>query len=141
MLSNNDGCVVARSQEAKDLGIKMGEPAFQLESLFEKHHVHVFSSNYTLYGDMSHRVMKTLSAFSPEVEIYSIDEAFLSLRGMGWSLIDYGREIRATVFQNVGLPVGVGIGPTKTLAKVSNCFAKKESINRGVFQIISKKRH
>ncbi|AHM60356.1 DNA repair nucleotidyltransferase/DNA polymerase [Flammeovirgaceae bacterium 311] len=130
VLSNNDGCVISRSQEAKDLEIWMGAPAFQIRELVEQHQIKVFSSNYTLYGDMSGRVMQTLRTFSPNVEVYSIDEAFLDASGLPagalpQDLTDWGQLLRATVRKNVGIPVGVGIGPTKTLAKVANWIAKK----------------
>jgi DNA polymerase V len=126
VLSNNDGCVIARSNEAKELGIPMGAPAFEYESNFRQHNVHVFSANFALYGDMSHRVMSILSDFSPEIEIYSIDEAFLKLEG--FDSIDfqaYAEEIQQKVTKWTGIPVSVGIAPTKTLAKLANRIAKK----------------
>jgi DNA polymerase V len=126
VLSNNDGCAVARSAEAKALGINMAEPWFKIERLSKQHGVIAFSSNYALYGDMSARVMALLSTFSPKQEIYSIDECFLDLDGFApASLMDYGQQIRKTVKQNVGIPVCVGIADTKTLAKLSNHCAKK----------------
>ena len=126
VLSNNDGVAVARSAEARALGIKMGEPWFKLERLAKKHGIIALSSNYTLYGDMSARVMSILSTFSPKQEIYSIDECFLDLDGFPpESLMDYGQKIRQTVRQNVGIPVCVGIANTKTLAKLANHCAKK----------------
>jgi DNA polymerase V len=131
VLSNNDGCIVARSAEAKALGLKMGEPYFKVKELFDRHKVAVFSSNYALYGDMSQRVMKTLQQFAPEVEIYSIDEAFLNLGGFR-DLPGLARSIRETVRQWTGLPVSVGIAPTKTLAKVANNTAKKKAGYNGV---------
>lgn len=127
VLSNNDGCIVARSKEAKALGIPDLEPYFKLKPLLEKYGVYVFSSNYELYGDLSKRVMTTLESFSPDLEIYSIDEAFLSLAGINKHLPSYGREIRSTVLKHVGLPVGVGIAPTKTLAKLASHIAKKSA--------------
>lgn len=131
VLSNNDGCIIARSQEVKDLGIRMGEPYFKVKQLLQQHRVHVFSSNFELYGDMSARMMNTLRNFSPDVEVYSIDECFLGLHGIAEeNLVAYGHEIRNTVLQWTTLPVGVGIAPTKTLAKVANTFAKKQ---QGVF--------
>ena len=135
VLSNNDGCVIARSQEAKDLDIWMGAPAFKIQELVEQHQVKVFSSNYTLYGDMSARVMQTLRQFSPNVEVYSIDEAFLDAGGLPQDLESWGQQLRATVRKNVGIPVGVGIAPTKVLAKVANWIAKKhrDYKKRGVF--------
>jgi len=125
VLSNNDGCVVARSNEAKALGIGMGVPAFEVEESLRKDNVEVFSSNYTLYADMSSRVMETLSVFTPDIEIYSIDEAFLNLDGFNCSLTDYGRKIRQTVKQWTGMPVTVGIARTKTLTKIANRIATK----------------
>lgn len=125
VLSNNDGCVVARSNEAKALGIPMGAPFFKWKEVIDKHDVQVFSSNYSLYGDMSQRVMRVLKEYTPDLEIYSIDEAFLSLRGMHINRLQYGRVIRATLHQYLGIPVCVGIAGTKTLAKVANHLAKK----------------
>jgi len=126
VLGNNDGIVVARSNEAKALGIPMGAPAFKYRDLIRQHDIQVFSSNYALYGDMSQRVMETLQQFSPELEVYSIDEAFLNLSGFTHTnLTDYGRTIRSTVRQWTGLPVSVGIAETKTLAKIANHVAKK----------------
>lgn len=117
VLSNNDGCVIARSTEAKKLGIKMGEPYFRQKDFFRRHGVVCFSSNYELYADMSNRVMTTLEEMSPRCEIYSIDEAFCDLTGVRncRDLTDFGREIRATVLQRTHLTVGVGIAQTKTL--------------------------
>lgn len=127
VLSNNDGCIVARSKEAKALGIPDLEPYFKQRPFLEKHHVHVYSSNYELYGDVSKRIMTTLEAFSSEMEIYSIDEAFLSLHGFRESLPAYGRRIRNTVLRHVGMHVGVGIAPTKTLSKLASHIAKNSS--------------
>lgn len=124
VLSNNDGCVIARSNEAKALGIPMGAPAYQIRELVEKHGVAVFSSNYTLYGDMSARVMSILSSLVPEIEVYSIDEAFVNLDG----ITDYqslGTTIVNKVYKGTGIPVSLGIAPTRTLAKMANKFAKK----------------
>ena len=127
VLSNNDGCAVARSGEAKELGIKMAEPWFKIKEIAERNGVIALSSNYTLYGDISARVMTTLSYFSPDQEIYSIDECFLSLDGFKRdTLFDYGQTIRKTVKQNMGIPVCVGIAETKTLAKLANHCAKKK---------------
>ena len=109
VLSNNDGCIVARSNEAKDLGIAMGTPFFKAKDIIQKNNVVVMSSNYTLYADMSSRVMQTLNTFTPEMEVYSIDEAFLELSGIKTSLDTYGRKIRNTVLKWTGLPVSVGI--------------------------------
>ncbi len=130
VLSNNDGCVIARSEEAKALGINMGTPYFQVEYLIEKEGVVVFSSNYTLYGDMSARVMEALSYFSPELEVYSIDEAFLDLDR---NAREKGLEIQKKIYKWTGLPVSVGIAPNKTLAKIANRVAKKK--NLGVFEM------
>src|SRR5690554_3193984 len=117
VLSNNDGCVVARSPEAKTLGIKMGVPAFQIQSLIEEHGIAVFSSNYALYADMSQRVMTTLEQLAPAVEVYSIDEAFLDLTEVSSaiSLAAFGHQVRQTIRDWIGITVCVGIAPTKTL--------------------------
>jgi DNA polymerase V len=135
VLSNNDGCIVARSNEAKALGLKMGVPAFEVQDILEKNHVEVFSSNYALYADMSSRVMETLSAFTPDIEIYSIDEAFLNLAGFDHSLTDYGRQMRQTVKKWTGIPATVGIAGTKTLAKIANKIAKKSARAEGVVDL------
>ena len=124
VLSNNDGCIIARTNEAKALGIKMGEPFFQNREVLEKNHVHVFSSNYALYGDMSRRVMQVIARYAPAYEIYSIDECFLQVDGIS-DLHGFGREVQKAVFQETGIPCGVGIGTTKTLAKIGNRQAKK----------------
>ncbi len=126
VLSNNDGVAVSRSNEVKELGIKMAEPWFKMEKIAMQHGIIALSSNYTLYGDMSARVMSILSTFSPKQEIYSIDECFLDLGGFDpKTLMDYGQTIRQTVKRNVGIPVCVGIADTKTLAKLANHCAKK----------------
>ncbi len=125
VLSNNDGCVIARSNEAKKLGIPMGAPAFQYQSVFRTHGVKVFSANFHLYGDMSRRVMNILSTYSPTTEIYSIDECFLSLHGMNTDLQQYGVEMVEQVSKWTGIPISVGTAPTKSLAKVANRIAKK----------------
>lgn len=130
ILSNNDGCVIARSNEAKALGIPMGAPFFKYKKFIEAHNIVVCSSNYTLYGDMSSRVMKTLREFSPDIQVYSIDEAFLILPNK--DLIEYGKKIRRTVLQWTGIPVSIGIAATKTLAKVANHHAKKSPDSGGV---------
>jgi DNA polymerase V len=135
VLSNNDGCVVARSNEAKKLGIGMGVPAFEIKDIIRKNEVEVFSSNYTLYADMSSRVMETLSTFTPEMEVYSIDEAFLNLAGFNCSLTDYGRKIQQAVRQWTGIPVTVGIARTKTLAKIAGKIAKKSEKANGVLDL------
>lgn len=127
VLSNNDGCVVARSAEAKALGIPMGEPWFKLQDRARQHGIVAFSSNYELYADLSDRVVQVLHQFTPNLEVYSIDESFLSLDGLSHlDLADYGRQIRERVLQWVGLPGCVGIGPSKTLAKLANHCAKKD---------------
>lgn len=125
VLSNNDGCVIARSNEAKKLGIPMGAPAFQFESTFRTHKVKVFSANFHLYGDMSRRVMNILSTYSPATEIYSIDECFLSLHGIDNDLYEYGLDMVQKVGRWTGIPVSVGTAPTKALAKIANRIAKK----------------
>jgi DNA polymerase V len=126
VLSNNDGCVIARSNEAKALGIPMGAPAFQYEAIFKQHQVYVFSANFALYGDMSQRVMSLLNEFSPNIEIYSIDEAFLKLSGFDYiNLQKLGEEIQVKITKWTGIPISVGIAPTKALAKVANRIAKK----------------
>jgi DNA polymerase V len=135
VLSNNDGCVIARTPEAKALGIAGFEPVFKYREIIDKNNVAVFSANFTLYGDLSSRVMATLRRFTPEMEIYSIDEAFLSLSGMNIDREAYCRNIRAVVGQWTGIPVSIGIGPTKTLAKLANRFAKKNGAWNGVFDI------
>lgn len=136
VLSNNDGCIIARSEEAKTLGIAMGAPLFKVQPILRAHGVHVFSSNYDLYGDMSGRVMRTLGEFTPDVEVYSIDEAFLNLSHYeNTNLTQLGLDIRSMVKQWTGIPVSVGIAPTKTLAKVANHFAKKSGRRDGVFDL------
>ncbi|GAB4359449.1 MAG: Y-family DNA polymerase [Methylohalobius crimeensis] len=125
VLSNNDGCVIARSQEAKALGVPMGAPYFKIESLVRRHRVTVFSSNYALYGDMSRRVMQVLAGFAPRIEPYSIDECFLDLAGMPEALTAYALEVARIVRQWTGIPVSIGIAPTKTLAKIANRLAKR----------------
>src|ERR1700722_12451376 len=132
VLSNNDGCVIARSNEAKALGVVMGAPWHLCRESFAKAGIVVRSSNYTLYGDMSARVMRVLSSFTPNLEIYSIDEAFLSFAGFEAKLEAHARDLRRTVQQWTGIPVSVGIAPTKTLAKVANRFAKKDADRGGV---------
>ena len=125
VLSNNDGCAISRSNEAKQLGIPMGAPAFKYEELFKKNDVKVFSSNFPLYGDMSSRVMSILSKFTPNIEVYSIDEAFLKLEGFNCNLESYCNRIKKTVLKWTGIPISIGLAPTKALAKVANRIAKK----------------
>jgi DNA polymerase V len=132
VLSNNDGIIIALTPEAKALGIKMGDPYFQNRDALEKNHVHVFSSNYALYGDMSRRVMQVIARFAPAFEIYSIDECFLQVDGIS-DLSTFGRAVRKAVLQETGIPCGVGIGSTKTLAKIANRAAKKAD---GLFVVI-----
>ena len=135
ILSNNDGCIVARSNEAKSLGIPMGVPVFKQKAVIKKHNVAVFSSNYQLYGDMSKRVMDSLGLFTPDMEVYSIDEAFLRLDYLEpRNLHEYCKTIREKVLQWTGIPVSIGIGPTKVLAKIANHVAKKQT-DVGVFDI------
>jgi DNA polymerase V len=133
VLSNNDGCIVSRSQEVKDMGIPMGIPYFQCRDIFRKHGVKVFSSNFTLYGDLSHRVMDTLHYFTDDIEIYSIDEAFLTISPT--QAEQYCREVKKTVEQWTHIPVSIGIGPTKVLAKVANHIAKKNKQYGGVYMV------
>ena len=135
VLSNNDGCVVSRSDEAKRLGIGMGVAFFKVKDMARMHGVEAFSSNYTLYADMSRRVMETLCNFTPEIEVYSIDEAFLNLSGLGYNLTDYGRRIKRTVKQWTGMPVSIGIAETKTLAKIANRIAKRSRKAAGVLEL------
>lgn len=140
VLSNNDGCAVARSNEVKVLGVKMGTPWFQLKDLAKQHHIVALSSNYTLYGDMSDRVTTILRDFSPHVEVYSIDECFLGLQGLGklWPTpTDMGQSIRNRIRQWTSLPVCVGFGATKTLAKLANHVAKKQRDFNGVCDLLS----
>ncbi len=136
VLSNNDGCVVARSNEAKKLGIKMGQPVFECEELIKKRNIRVFSSNYSLYADMSARVMNVLAQFSPRVEVYSIDEAFLDLSELNIDdLTDFGHVTKARVLQLTGIPVSVGIASTKTLCKIANETVKKDTHHDGVLDL------
>ena len=137
VLSNNDGNIIARTSEAKALGIAMGTPAFQIRDLIKRHGVIVRSSNYELYGDMSARVMDCLSDFTDELETYSIDEAFLRVYvGAKGSFADLGREIRGRVLKHTGIPVSVGMAETKTLAKVANYHAKRSEKAAGVLSLV-----
>ena len=136
VLSNNDGCVVARSSEAKRLGIRMAVPAYQIQDLIQQKQVSVFSSNYALYADISNRVMTTLEGLAPAVEVYSIDEAFLDLKGLeSQDMEALGQHIRQTVDRWIGVPVSVGIAPTKTLAKLANHAAKQYTGTHGVVDL------
>ena len=134
VLSNNDGCVIARSGESKALGIKMGDVFYQVKDRLEQNDVAVFSSNYNLYGDMSRRVMSLLSRYSPKVDVYSIDEAFLDFTGMGTAeeLTEYCRKMVRHIAKGTGIPISLGIAPTKTLAKMASKFAKKYKGYEGV---------
>ncbi|MCA1614294.1 MAG: Y-family DNA polymerase [Acidobacteria bacterium] len=136
VLSNNDGCVIARSEEAKALGIKMGAPIFKAEHIVDSCGVAVYSSNYSLYGDLSQRVMGTLQEFTPEVEVYSIDEAFMHLEADdGQPLSARAREVRERVRQWTGIPVSIGLAPTKTLAKLASRMAKRTRVAQGVLDL------
>lgn len=137
VLSNNDGCIISRSAEAKAMGIKMASPYFQVREHVDRGDLHVFSSNYALYGDLSTRVMEVLDLMAPQVEVYSIDEAFLNLQGMERmvDLDDYGQALKAQVVKWTGLPVCVGIAATKTLAKLANYAAKHYPQSRGVVNL------
>lgn len=134
VLSNNDGCAISRSNEAKALGIEMGAPEFQIRDLLKKHRVRVLSSNYTLYGDMSHRVMTTLRELSPAVEVYSIDESFIDLTGVK-GREEFASNLRSTIGHRTGIPVAIGIAPTKTLAKLANRRGKKDAAADGVLDL------
>ena len=135
VLSNNDGCAVARTPEAKALGIKMGEPYFKIRELCEKHKVAVFSSNFSLYTNLSERVMNVLRDLGVEIEVYSVDEAWIDITGVTDDYLAYGRMIKETVERAVGIPVGVGIAPTKTMSKLANHIAKKSTKANGVVDL------
>ena len=132
VLSNNDGCAVARSDEANALVIKMGAPAFKMRDFMERHGVKALSSNYTLYGDLSARVTQVLHGYSPRLDVYSIDETFVDLSGFGDRMEAHAARMRQAVRTQVGIPTCVGIAPTKTLAKLANYAAKKNPIFGGV---------
>jgi len=139
VLSSNDGCVISRSVEARALDIKMGEPYFKVEKIVKKNDIKVFSSNYSLYGDISRRVMKTLKQFSPKMEIYSVDEAFLDLSSVkDENLLEHAYEIKKTVLKWTGIPTSIGIATTKTLSKAANYIAKKEE--SGIINFINSKK-
>jgi len=139
VLSNNDGCIITRSAEAKALGLKMGEPYFKVKKIIQRNNVKVFSSNYALYGDISQRVMETLSSFSPDIEIYSIDEAFLGFNGFkNYELPTYCKYMGEKIKKWIGIPVSVGLSGTKTLAKIANHLAKKNPDYAGVCILKSK---
>ena len=140
VLSNNDGCAVARSNEVKALGVKMGTPWFKMKDLARQHGILAFSSNYTLYGDMSNRVVSILRDFSPDMEVYSIDESFLHIERVAHlygGVVAMGQQIRGRIKQWTGLPVCVGVGPTKTLSKLANHIAKKNAVFEGVCDLYS----
>ena len=139
VLSNNDGCFVSRTNELKKLGVKMGAPYFQVKNICDKNNVAVFSANFSLYTNLSDRVMNTLFQFTPNLEVYSVDEAFLDLTGFDEKTIDdYCRNIKEVVERNTGIPVGIGIGRTKVLAKLANRIAKKDERAKGVFSVLKK---
>ncbi|WP_330221477.1 translesion error-prone DNA polymerase V subunit UmuC [Marinomonas phaeophyticola] len=142
VLSNNDGCVVARSKEAKVLGLKMGVPLFQVQDEIRKHGIVCFSSNYALYADMSNRVMTILEEVAPHLEVYSIDEAFMDLTGVNHvtDLLEFGKRVKAKVDQWTGITVGIGIAPTKTLAKLANHAAKKYPATGSVVDLMDSDR-
>ena len=141
VLSNNDGCVIARSNEAKPF-IPMGAAAFKYKDVFKKNNIHVFSSNYALYGDISNRIMNILSTFTPDIEVYSIDEAFLEFKGFeNYDLTDYSIEIKDRIKKWTGMPVSIGIAPTKALSKIANKIAKKYADRtNGVYLLDSKEK-
>ena len=136
VLSNNDGCIISRSNEAKALGIKMGEPYFKGKDIIIKNKVEVFSSNYSLYGDLSRRVMRTLKRFNSDIEVYSIDEAFIELTNMNVDYESYVRQMRKVILQYTGIPVSIGIASTKTLTKVANHIAKDDESLEGVCSLV-----
>ena len=139
VLSSNDGCVISRSTEAKNLGIKMGEPYFKVKKIVKENDIKIFSTNFALYGDISRRVMKTLRQFSPQMEIYSIDEAFLDLSSIkNENLLEHSYKIRNTILKWTGIPTSIGIGTTKTLSKTANYIAKKEK--SGVINLVNSKK-
>lgn len=138
VLSNNDGCVIARSNEAKALGIQMGVPLYQIKALVDEKQVRVFSSNYVLYSDMSQRVVNLLSQYAPEIEQYSIDECFIDFRSFNrFDLLSYGRQMVKTIYKGINIPISMGIAPTKTLAKVASKMAKKMGDRGGVVMLES----
>jgi DNA polymerase V len=138
VLSNNDGCVIARSNEAKAVGLRMGTPLFKAQQIVEAYDVAVYSSNYALYGDMSQRVMEALQEFTPEVEVYSIDEAFMRLGSEDfWPPVARAAEVRQRVLKLTGIPVSIGLAPTKTLAKVANRLAKKRPAAQGILPLLA----
>ena len=139
VLSNNDGCFISRTNELKALGVSMGAPYFKVKELCQKHNVAVFSSNFALYTNLSDRVMSVLSRFTPVIEVYSVDEAFLDLTGLQVDFNEYAREIRDTVEREVGIPVSVGIAPTKTLSKLANHIGKKSKKAKGAVVLLEER--
>ncbi|MDA3954328.1 MAG: Y-family DNA polymerase [Bacteroidales bacterium] len=140
VLSNNDGCIISRSNEAKALGLKMAEPAFNKKQYLKENNVHVFSSNYALYGDMSNRIIRVLETFTPRIEVYSIDESFLDLTGFKYDNLEkLGSEIKRTVKQYIGIDVSVGISKTKALAKIANKLAKTNELYEGICVLNTKR--
>ncbi|MDI6860702.1 MAG: Y-family DNA polymerase [Caldisericia bacterium] len=139
VLSNNDGCVISRSDEVKEIGIPMGAPIFQYENLVKKYKIELLSSNFTLYGDMSRRVMETIKTMCPDIEIYSIDEAFLSFDRFKYHNInEYIKKIRERVLKWTGIPISIGVGETKTLAKIATKIAKKDKSLGGIFNLLER---
>jgi len=142
VLSNNDRCIIARSNELKALGVEMAAPLHEVENIIKRHNVVLFSSNYELYADMSTRIMSSLSSYVPDIEIYSIDECFLNFSGFNkYDLKEYGEKITSEVSQGTGIPLSLGIAPTKTLAKLANRFAKKYPAYKGTCVINSQEKH
>ena len=138
VLSNNDGCFVSRTNELKALGVKMGEPYFKVKDICKKNNVAVFSANFSLYTNLSDRVMSTLFDFTPNIEVYSVDEAFLDLSGFDEkTILDYCRHIKETVERNTGIPVGIGVGRSKVMAKLANRIAKKDASSCGVYSTLT----
>ena len=135
ILSSNDGCAIARSNEAKELGVKMAQPLYQIRDIVKKHDIQVLSGNFHLYTDMSNRVMQVLADMAPATQQYSIDECFLDITGMTDDLDEYGQFVRAKVKQWTGIPVSIGIAETKTLSKAANYIAKKYNQKKGIFII------
>lgn len=136
VLSNNDGCVIARSSEAKALGVRMAQPMFELRDLIARHDIQWLSSNFSLYANMSERMMACIQAHCPSIDVYSIDEAFVDCQGVqSFDLIGFAKTLRQTIFQWTGIPVCIGLGPTKTLAKMANSLAKKQVSQPGVFSL------
>ncbi len=138
VLSNNDGCAIARTSEAKELGIEMGAPYFQIKEFCKENNVAVFSSNFSLYTDLSNRIMRSLANHCPTIEIYSVDEAFVDFTGIR-DLTEHGIFLKEMLLKNIGIPTSVGIAPTKVLAKIANHIAKKSTKANGVVNLIDEK--